>query len=68
MAERSYLVTVCADCLRVSCWHYTFPCDNYRTANLKTLPAAELDKLNREHPDNYTRERILEVEGAVHES
>lgn len=63
MNER--FVTVCAACLCVSCWHYTFPCDRYLTANVRRMAVSELDKLGREHPSYYSEERLIEVTGAV---
>jgi hypothetical protein len=62
-----YLVTVCASCLTASCWHYVFVCSNYQTAGIRDIPASELRKLGKEHPDNYSREEILRVCGAVRE-
>lgn len=62
-----YYVTVCASCLRASCWHGTFPCDDAKGTDITTRRASELHALGREHPDMFSRERILDVCGAVHE-
>lgn len=32
VGQRDYYVTVCAECLRASCWHDAFPCEKSRTA------------------------------------
>ena len=48
------LVTVCAECLTASCWHYKFVCEKYRTADIVQKTVAELMELGREHPDNWS--------------
>ena len=60
-----YYVTVCSHCLCASCWHGECGCQKYRTAGTVQRKASELDKLNREHPDNYSRQKIAEVCGAI---
>lgn len=57
--EKDYLVTVCDRCLRASCWHYTFPCDQARSAGTKRVRASELRVLDLEHPSNYSREQLV---------
>jgi len=57
-------VTVCAECLRASCWHGEFMCERSRDANVRTLTVRQLRSLNLEHPDNYSRERVAEVHGS----
>lgn len=58
-------VYVCAECLTASCWHGEFMCQRSRTANIKTLTVAELDVLGREHPDNYSIEKVIAVHGEL---
>lgn len=64
MADRDYLVTICAECLRACCWHGTFMCDKAQFANVRTVKASEMP-LGPEHADYYSPKRLLEVEGNV---
>lgn len=57
------LITVCSACLRASCWHGEFYCEQYKTAGLLEVTESTLDKLNREHPSYYSEEKIKEVCG-----
>lgn len=43
------LITVCASCLRATCWYYMFLCDNYLDADITQKTVKELRELNREH-------------------
>ena len=56
-------VTVCAECLKASCWHGEFMCDRSRSADITTRTVRELRKLNREHPSHYSVEKIRAVCG-----
>jgi len=56
-------VMVCASCLRAGCWHGEVMCDEARGAGTVEKPAHELDALNLEHPDNYSRARIRAIYG-----
>lgn len=56
-------VTVCSACLTASCWHGKFMCDRSRNASTIRVSRSTLDKLGKEHPDNYSDERLLEVCG-----
>jgi hypothetical protein len=58
-----YDVTVCAACLTASCWHGEFMCDKARSADVTTLKASELRRLGREHPDNFSPEKLFAVTG-----
>lgn len=42
-------VTVCSACLRASCWHGHFYCDEYKSAATVEKTVDELMALNREH-------------------
>jgi hypothetical protein len=57
-------VTVCAECLRASCWHGEFMCDKSRGADVTTRTVRELDALGYEHAEHYSSARVREVEGA----
>jgi hypothetical protein len=46
-------VTVCAACLRASCWWWDFPCDATVGAGTTTRTIAELRALDREHPSYF---------------
>lgn len=48
------LITVCASCLRASCWQYEFCCEEYKTAGTVMKPESELRQLNLEHPSWFT--------------
>jgi hypothetical protein len=63
--KRDYMVTVCKECLRASCWHWEFPCDKAQTADLVERKASDLAKLDKEHADHYSPEKLLEVCGSV---
>jgi hypothetical protein len=65
---RSYNVTVCGSCLRASCWHGTFPCDDMLTAGVTNRTAGQLDALGLEHRDHYSPVRLYEVSGQMPES
>lgn len=62
-ADRSYTVTVCDACLCASCWHGEFMCQRAWWAGIVDKLASELDELNREHPDHYSRETLARVYG-----
>ena len=66
-AHNNELVTVCAACLTASCWHGEFYCDKYKSANITKRTRAELDAMGLEHPDNYSRRKIAQVNGGNHE-
>jgi hypothetical protein len=42
-------VTVCADCLKASCWQGEFYCDDYKSAGTVEKTMTELLELDREH-------------------
>lgn len=62
-----YLVTVCSECLRASCWHYDAPCADAIRASTIERRASDLRKLNLESPSHYSRSRLLRVCGVVKE-
>lgn len=57
------LITVCDSCLRASCWHGEFFCEQHKEAGTKKLTESELNTLNLEHPSNYSHEKVLKVCG-----
>lgn len=63
--RRERLITVCDACLRASCWHMTFPCQDYQTAGTMKKTARELRKLDLEHPDYYSRKEVERVCGGT---
>ena len=46
-------VTVCASCLRASCWQGSFYCEKYKTAETVEKTRGELRKLNLESSDYW---------------
>ena len=56
-------VMVCDKCLKASCWHGEWRCDASLSAGLRILTVADLKKLGREHPDNWSDEKMIEVYG-----
>lgn len=58
MTRRVRLITVCDKCLRACCWHGVMMCADARTAGTIQKTAAELRRLNREHPDYYSRKEV----------
>ena len=59
----SKLVEVCDRCLRACCWYGEFMCDYADSAGTKLLPIKELKKLNIEHEDYWSDEKMLEIYG-----
>jgi len=57
------LVTVCAECLRASCWYWEHQCDKAHTAGTVEVPVRKLRDLDREHPDNWSIEKIGRICG-----
>lgn len=63
--SRERVITVCAECLRASCWHGDFYCDAYRNAGLVKKPESELERLAAEHPSYYAQARIEKICGST---
>jgi hypothetical protein len=59
-------VTVCAACLRASCWTAVFMCDKAASAATTTRTVAQLRALDLEHPD-YWEEPDVPEPGAADE-
>ena len=56
-------VLVCSACLRACCWYGIFMCDDARGAGLKILTVGDLRKLDREHEDYWSDEKMIEQYG-----
>ena len=56
MSDKPKGITVCAACLRSSCWLGEFVCDKARTAGTTKKTTEELAKLSLEHP-RYWKEK-----------
>jgi hypothetical protein len=56
-------VLVCDNCLRASCWYGEFRCERYIPAGLKILTVSQLRKLQYEHEDFWTDEKMIEIYG-----
>lgn len=59
----NHLVEVCDKCLCASCWHGEFMCQQAHHAGIVTKTVDQLDAMNRENPEHYSREKIYEVCG-----
>lgn len=59
------MVTVCSACRCASCWHGEFMCDSSRCAGTIDVLASELRGEYREHPSNFSVEKLREVCGSV---
>lgn len=64
MSRRVRLITVCNKCFRACCWHGIMMCDESYSAGTVEKTAAELRKLNVEHPDYYSAREVERVCGA----
>jgi hypothetical protein len=56
-------VLVCNKCLTAACWYGEFMCQEAVTAGLKIMTVGELRKLDREHPEYWSDEKLVEVYG-----
>lgn len=56
-------VMVCDKCLRASCWHDEFRCDEAYGAGLVIKTVGELRKLGLEHEDNWSDKKMIQVYG-----
>lgn len=63
MMRRVRLITVCDKCLRASCWHGEFMCQEAGTAGTVQKTAAELREIGAEHADYYSRKNVERVCG-----
>lgn len=64
-SQRDYWVTVCDHCLRASCWHGLFFCDDYTDAGTVEKKASELRKLKKEHSSYFSVKALTEHCGGV---
>lgn len=63
MSPAERYATVCDKCLKASCWHWIFPCDDAFGAGLTRKPVTELIALGREHADYLSVEHIEKYTG-----
>jgi hypothetical protein len=56
------MITVCAECLRASCWQGIFYCEDFKWANITRKTVEELNRLNLEHPDYWKNDPDWEEE------
>ena len=49
-------VTVCASCLRASCWQGEFYCDEFKHIGTTEKTVGELQKLDRESSDYWSEQ------------
>ena len=50
-------------CLRASCWHGEFMCDDAQNAGTTLKTIRELRRLNLEHKDNWSAKKLNKVYG-----
>ena len=62
MHDDKTFITVCASCLRASCWQYIFLCDNWKFANIKQVTIKKLKELNLEHSSYWKTDEELAFE------
>lgn len=60
---KDYIVTVCAECRTASCWHGEFMCNQSKWADTEDVLASVLRQEDREHPDNCSVAKLVEVTG-----
>lgn len=58
---KDYFVYVCDNCLTASCWHGEFMCEKSDIAGIKKMKVSELIKLDLEHCDNYSEDKLMKV-------
>lgn len=58
-------VLVCDKCLRAACWYGEFMCDDAVSAGIKVMKVADLRKLDREHEEFWSDEKMIEVYGTA---
>jgi len=63
--SKDYFVDVCDNCLTASCWHGEFLCDGSSNAGIKKVKASELLEKAKEHPDNFSIEKLMSVCGSI---
>lgn len=56
MGKDKETVTVCASCLRASCWQGIFYCEQYKAADIIQKTRAELELLALEHSDYWRKD------------
>ena len=59
-SEDERMIWVCKACLRASCWHGEFYCEEYRVADVIQKSIKELKSLDLEHPSYWELERQYE--------
>lgn len=60
-----YYVTVCATCMRASCWQGEMYCDDYKAAGTKEVLSSVLASLGNEHESYFAPERLIAVCGQL---
>lgn len=57
------IVEVCDECLCASCWHGEFMCYESQNAGTTKKTVSELRKLNLEHSDHWSDNKMKAVYG-----
>lgn len=57
------IVEVCGTCFRACCWYGEIMCDESREAGTVKLTIRDLRRLNLEHEENWSDEKMTEIYG-----
>lgn len=57
------VVEVCDNCSRACCWYGESMCDYADSAGTKLMTVKQLKKLNLEHEDYWSDEKMLQIYG-----
>ena len=64
MSSRSKkTIYVCKNCLTASCWYGEFMCDEAQISGIVRMEIAQLRRLKREHPDNWSVDKLVKIYG-----
>lgn len=61
--DATKLIQVCDKCLTASCWYGEFMCDEARHACLTVMTIQDLRRLNLEHEENWSDEKMERIYG-----
>lgn len=63
MNRNNKLIEVCDKCLTASCWYGEFMCTEAKSAGTTMKTIGELTQMSREHPENWSDEKLEAVFG-----
>lgn len=62
--RKDRLIEVCDKCKTAACWYGEFMCDAARYAGTIKIRKSNLEKMNLEHPDYWSDEKLNELYGS----